>query len=145
MVAAQHQQARYAEWLAAQGLRFNFAAETAALSSRVAKGVTNSIPPVEGWHRILPTLALVEAVREQFGAVTLHSAYRSSPYNRAVGGVGDSRHSHNDAIDFSCATGTPTDWAAFLRERREASPGGIGVYGTFTHVDTRGTNADWTG
>ena len=139
-------QARYTEWLATQGLRFNFGAEVAALATRKTKGFTNDTPPVERWHRMVPTLRVLEQVRERFGATTINSAYRSLAYNVAVGGVGDSRHSQNDAVDFVCATGSPTQWALFLRGLRDAGgfSGGIGVYRSFVHVDTRGTNADWS-
>ena len=141
-----HRQARYAEWLATQGVRFGFAAEVPALATRRTKGVTNDTPPVERWHRMVPTLRVLEQVRERFGATTINSAYRSLAYNVAVGGVGDSRHSQNDAVDFVCATGSPTQWATFLRGLRGAGvfSGGIGVYRSFVHVDTRGANADWS-
>lgn len=140
-------EARYREWLAAQGLRFGFPAEVSALAQRTTRLVQNDTPPVEAWHRIMPTLRVVERLRERFGATTIHSAYRSPAYNLAVGGVGDSRHAQNDAIDCSCATGTPRAWAAFLRDLREGGvfAGGIGVYSGFVHVDTRGFAADWTG
>ena len=139
--------ARYQDWLTAQSLRYGFDAEVATLAARERNGVFNDTPPLERWHHILPTVRLVERVRDQFGATTLHSAYRSLTYNLAIGGAGDSRHTHNDAIDFACAQGQPRDWAAFLHTLRDsgAFTGGIGVYGTFVHVDTRGYNADWTG
>lgn len=138
-------QARYREWLEAQGLRFGFPAELSALASNTRLAVGNDTPPVERWDAIIPTVRLVEQVRERFGPTTINSAYRAPAYNVAVGGVGDSRHSKNDAIDFSCANSSPAQWAAFLRELRAAGEfrGGIGVYKTFVHVDTRGTNADW--
>lgn len=140
--------ARYREWLLASKVtQYGFADELAALADRTKLAVTNDTPPVERWHRILPTVKLLEAVREKFGPTTIHSAYRSTAYNLAVGGVGDSRHSQNDAIDFSCKTGTPAQWATFLKDLRAAGwfRGGVGVYRTFVHVDTRGTNADWSG
>jgi uncharacterized protein YcbK (DUF882 family) len=139
--------ARYTEWLQSRGVRFGFADEVPRLATNARLAVTNDTPPVELWHRMVPTLRLVERVREQFGPTTINSAYRSRSYNLAIGGVGDSRHSQNDAVDFRCRTGTPAEWAAFLREHRAAGAfqGGIGVYRTFVHVDTRGTNADWTG
>lgn len=140
---------RYAEWLAAVGIRFGFAEEVPALATRTAKGLSNDTPPVELWHAIVPTLRVLERVREQFGATTVHSAYRALGYNLAVGGVGDSQHSQNTAVDFACATGTPADWAAFLRALRTDGvfTGGIGTYATkgFVHCDTRGTVADWVG
>lgn len=140
-------QARYREWLHAQGVRFGFADEVPALANNRRLAVSNDTPPVERWHAMLPTLRVLERVRERFGPTTVNSAYRSLAYNTAVGGVGDSRHSQNDAIDFRCANGTPTEWAAFLRGLRSEGVfrGGIGTYRTFVHVDTRGHNADWTG
>ena len=47
------------------------------------------------------------------------------------------------AADFSCADGRgPVWWAKRLKELRDAGlfEGGIGVYPTFVHVDTRGEN-----
>jgi len=139
------QEARYREWLTAQGIRFGFDREVPALANRVSKGVRNSTPPVERWHRIVPTIRLLEQVRERFGALTVNSAYRDRLYNAAVGGVGDSLHAQNTAVDFVCATGTPADWFAFLNDLRTAGAfrGGLGLYRTFVHVDTRGTNATW--
>lgn len=149
MTDAQLRQARYADWLGFQGIRYGFAAEVAALSQRTSKGIKNDIPPLERWHRIVPTIRVLEMVRERFGPTVVHSAYRSTAYNLAVGGVGDSRHSQNDAVDFSCKTGTPAEWAAFCKELRGKGvfTGGIGVYprSGFVHIDTRGSVADWSG
>jgi hypothetical protein len=138
---------RYREWLAAQGLRFGFDAEIAGKATAVTGGVTNDTPPLELWHRILPTVKLAELLREEFGATTVNSAYRSAPYNGAVGGEDASLHLQNNALDLTCATGTPAQWAASLRERRRNGDfkGGIGTYASFVHVDTRGVNRDWNG
>jgi uncharacterized protein YcbK (DUF882 family) len=94
---------------------------------------------------MIPTLLLAERVRERFGPTTITSAYRDRLYNLAIGGVGDSWHTQNCAIDFRCRDGSPTQWALFLRGLRDAGQfqGGIGVYAGWVHVDTRGTNADW--
>ncbi|MES2524024.1 MAG: D-Ala-D-Ala carboxypeptidase family metallohydrolase [Gemmatimonadota bacterium] len=150
MTARELRRERYREWLLAQQLRFGFANELANLANRVNKGVTNDTPPVDVWHAILPTVRLVEQVRQRFGTTVLHSAYRSTLYNAThvlSGAVKDSRHTHNDALDFACGSASPREWADFLRDLRDggAFKGGIGVYRTFAHVDTRGTNADWTG
>lgn len=138
---------RYREWLASQGVRFGFDREIAHRADAVDGTVPNDTPPVERWHRIIPTVRVVESLREAFGATTINSAFRSKEYNAAVGGEDASLHMENNALDVRCATGTPAQWAEFLRGRRrdKAFMGGIGTYATFVHVDTRGVNRDWVG
>ena len=116
----------------------------------------NTDPPRDLWPNILPTVRVLDTLRERLGyAVILSSVYRSPAYNRAIGssnppdphtqdGVG-SQHPRFTAADFRGAEGTPAEWAAELRRMRSEGlfRGGIGVYETFVHVDTRGTNADW--
>lgn len=137
----------YQEWLRAQDLRFGFGVEIPALADRTRGDVQNDTPPAALWERIVPTVRLVEAIREKFGPTTIHSAYRSPEYNAAVAKSKDSRHSHNDALDFSCENGTPAEWLAELKAMRAAGmfQGGLGLYNTFVHVDTRGVNAEWRG
>lgn len=128
--------------------------------SRVRNGVRNSPPPRELWPNIVPTIVVLQAFRTEFGsAVKLLSTYRSPDYNRAVGGATSSLHKSFKAIDFTVTTGTPGQWAERLRAMRGKSfrnpdtgqtfrfRGGVGVYRNshFVHVDTRGSDADWTG
>lgn len=139
---------RYAEWLAGQNIRFNFGDEIAAWASRIDDGVLNDTPPIELWADMIPTVRMLERIREVFGPTRIISAYRTVAYNAVQdGSAKDSQHIHNRAIDFKTAKGTPKDWALQLHEWRSAGAfrGGIGVYKTFVHVDTRGVNADWTG
>jgi uncharacterized protein YcbK (DUF882 family) len=82
-------------------------------------------------------------------SIILSSVYRSPAYNTAIAGAGDSQHTHFRAIDF-VVKGSPVgpmEWATALREIRSSGlfRGGIGVYSTFVHVDTRGKNVDWMG
>ncbi|MDB5269095.1 MAG: hypothetical protein JWP58_2135 [Hymenobacter sp.] len=128
--------------------------------SRVHNGVQNSIPPEELWPNIVPTLVVLNALRQQLGAsITLTSTYRSKAYNQAVGGEPNSFHQRFQAIDFTCAAGSPCSWAAALRQYRNTlftNPhtgetfrfqGGIGTYRrqNFVHLDTRGSQANWYG
>jgi uncharacterized protein YcbK (DUF882 family) len=139
---------RYKEWLLSRGVKYNFHEEIANLANNVVMGVENDTPPVWKWHKILPTIRLVELVREQFGPTTINSAYRSLIYNSVLpGSAKDSRHNHNDALDFRCKSGTPKDWYDFLMSMRNEGKftGGLGLYKTFVHVDTRGVNATWKG
>ncbi len=140
--------ARYRDWLDTQALLFGFGDELADYSNRARSNVLNAPPPVHMWHLIVPTIRLLERVREEFGPTVIVSAYRSPAYNESIeDSAKDSLHMHNKAVDFKCATGSPRIWAAYLEKlRREgAFKGGIGVYDTFVHVDTRGYNADWVG
>jgi uncharacterized protein YcbK (DUF882 family) len=133
----------YYDWLASQDIPYGFDIELARLCARDG----NDAPPVAKRERILPTLDVLVQVREAFGPTTINSGYRSPSYNARIGGAKNSRHTVGDAIDFRCATGTPAQWAALLRDIRDAGgfSGGIGTYRTFVHVDTRGTDADWRG
>lgn len=142
------ERARLEDWLrdTAQA-RFGFAAEIANLSNNSRAGIRNSTPPAHLWHRIVPTLRLVEGVRETFGPTTITSGYRDFAYNTVVRGSRGSRHMQFDALDFWCTNGTPREWADYLRQQRAAGVfrGGIGVYvaSNFVHVDTRGINSDF--
>ena len=129
-----------------QGFRFFKGRELTEYWSRYRNGVTNSVPPKSLWKNIIPTLRVLDNLRAKLGAsITINSTYRSPEYNRAIGGAPSSLHMAFKAIDFTCAKGTPKQWAEELTKMRNSGDfrGGIGVYPTFVHVDTRGTNADW--
>ncbi|HEX8209680.1 MAG TPA: D-Ala-D-Ala carboxypeptidase family metallohydrolase [Longimicrobium sp.] len=128
--------------------------------SRVRNGVKNSVPPKELWDNIVETLAVLDAFRAQLGKpVSLLSTYRSPQYNAAVGGASKSMHKAFRAVDFTCSSGRPKEWAALLksfRGRQFQNPhtgktftfrGGVGIYvaSNFVHLDTRGVDVDWSG
>lgn len=139
-----------AAFIDAQGLRHFKGSELTPYWSRVHDGVQNSIPPRGLWMNIVPTLRVLDALREKLGApIHILSTYRSPDYNHAVGGESHSFHMQFKAIDFACDTGSPEQWADALKEMRGDGvfTGGIGVYPGkgFVHVDTRGYVADWRG
>lgn len=86
---------------------------------------------------------LLEQIREAAGgAVTINSAYRSPAHNAAVGGVSSSQHLYGRAADIVVSGASPLlvgQIAEYYLDRR----GGIGVYQTFTHVDTRAIRSRW--
>lgn len=88
-------------------------------------------------------VSLLEQIREAAGgAVTINSAYRSPAHNAAVGGVSSSQHLYGRAADIVVSGASPLlvgQIAEYYLDRR----GGIGVYQTFTHVDTRGIRSRW--
>lgn len=88
-------------------------------------------------------VALLQKIRDHFGAaVTINSAYRTSAYNKKVGGATYSQHVQGTAADIVVSGVSPlavAQYAEFLQPKK----GGIGVYKTFTHVDVRANRSRW--
>jgi hypothetical protein len=143
---------KYVTFIAGLGLRNFTPDELLFLGGQNSSGKCanlNNHPPEELWANIAPTAAVLDKLRTDL-AFPIHilSAYRAPAYNRCIdGSATNSFHMRYQAIDFVCDKGTPGDWAATLKDYRVRGifKGGIGVYRTFVHVDTRGVNADWTG
>lgn len=96
----------------------------------------------------------LEPMRAKFGACHVVSGYRHERYNASIGGAKDSQHDWDkhptgNATDLIFASGRPVDWAAYARELRKKTggTGGIGTYPKqgFVHVDSRASQADWSG
>lgn len=109
----------------------------------------NSFPPRDLWPNITNTARLIDRIRSEMNSpIRITSCYRSPAYNQCVGGGSGSQHLRFNAVDFICQSGTPEIWrriAARLRNEHPEFQGGIGIYSRFLHVDTRGTNANWSG
>lgn len=105
----------------------------------------NGPPPRNLWDNIVPTAKLLDKLRARLGTpIRLTSIYRNQSYNSCIGGEPGSFHMKFNAADFQ-TSGNPRDWANVLLEMRAAGVfrGGVGLYNTFVHVDTRGNNATW--
>jgi len=107
----------------------------------------NSLPPRYMWSRIAPTLRVIDAMSFSMRAPVseLLSIYRSPTYNRAVRGRSRSQHLENRAVDVrfkGVSAYTVSKTARRIRSQGKFA-GGVGRYSSFTHVDTRGHNADW--
>lgn len=92
----------------------------------------------------------LQAVRDYFGApVQVVSGFRTAAHNKKVGGASRSQHMLGTAADIRVRHKTPLEvyraidngWVPGL------DPGkiGLGLYGTFVHLDVRGTKARWNG
>ena len=84
-------------------------------------------------------------------SVTVNSWFRSTAYNKAVGGTARSMHLTCGASDITKAGWTPAEVAMALHfDYSGAGALGIGLYKTFVHVDIRGligrrSPARWAG
>lgn len=109
--------------------------------------VLNTLPPKALWRNMGVTLKVVDRLSETMNEplVEIISAYRSPSYNaQCSGGKSNSQHLRNTALDLKFRS-SPIVVARTVRELREQGLffGGVGRYSGFTHVDTRGKNADW--
>ena len=96
----------------------------------------------------------LEPLRKKYGAVHVNSGYRTRAYNARIGGASNSFHvytihdGNDQAADITCAKGRPADWhrtLAAIRQSKRGGRGGLGLYGSFVHVDIRDYKADWRG
>ncbi|MGJ0507298.1 MAG: YcbK family protein [Methylocystis sp.] len=110
---------------------------------------TNELPPREKWPNLANTALMLDEIRRRLAApIRILSAYRSDAYNRCVSGASESRHKSFNAIDWTCASGSASEWRDVARQVRASDgrfTGGIGYYPdkNFIHIDTRGYVADW--
>lgn len=90
-------------------------------------------------------VTVLQKIRTHFGKpVTINSAYRTVAKNKAVGGAAYSQHLFGTAADITVKGISPKAVAAYA-ETLMPNTGGIGIYATFTHIDTRKTKSRWNG
>lgn len=102
------------------------------------KGPALEPAPMPLWPNAIPTLRALEWLRGFTGPIEILSGYRDPAYNKAVGGAQKSVHRLFNAFDIRSDTHTPKQMRALLLKHPEAKKMGLGLYGTFLHVDTRG-------
>lgn len=91
----------------------------------------------------LELVDILQKVRDHFGkAVTITSAFRTASHNKSVNGATYSQHLYGRAADIKVSGVSPKDVAAYI-ETLLPNRGGIGVYSTWVHVDTRPVKARW--
>ena len=90
-------------------------------------------------------VSVLQKIRTHFGKpVTITSAYRTPSRNKDVGGTTYSQHLYGKAADIKISGVTPKKVADYA-ETLLKNYGGIGIYGTFTHIDVRDTCSRWNG
>lgn len=91
----------------------------------------------------LGVLVLLQTIREDFGyPVIVSSSYRSKAYNKSKSHATASRHIVGDALDSH-----PENMARLPEYKKLIIemdiPGGMGLYPSFVHIDTRPNKARW--
>ncbi len=137
----------YEEFIAKLKLRYISPHEVISAHRRERSGVKNSLPPRTLWNRIKLPLQMADTLRSRLGCRLeyIASAYRSPAYNaKCPGAATQSYHMKNCALDlvFDCAPEEAMREAKKMR-REGLFKGGLGLYRTFIHIDTRGRNATW--
>ena len=88
----------------------------------------------------------VERLRVLIGKpIVISSGFRCRVHNKQIGGSAGSFHALGMAVDISVKSMTPEKLKCFALKIPEFKNGGIGIYGTFIHVDIRGCKARWDG
>ncbi len=109
-------------------------------------------PPPEYEENIIPTLLIVDAMRDDFGfPISIDSAYRDPVHNKKIGGKPKSLHLIFNALDIRPSDNDPSkleQMKHWLRKGFLIPYNGINIipnwtglglnYNIFIHVDTRG-------
>lgn len=137
----------YARYLSSLRLKHIGVQEVIEAHAKRKGSVWNTLPSHDYWRHMSLTLRVADEISARLGTSVKNvtSAYRSPSYNaRCPGAKPKSYHKRNYALDlkFHASTYTVARVARNIREEGKFR-GGIGRYSGFTHVDTRGYNADW--
>lgn len=88
-------------------------------------------------------LTLLQDVRDKFGALRVTSGHRCEDHNKRIGGKDKSYHLQGRAADIVPLKADIIDVANYIESINHQ--GGMGVYDTFVHLDTRSYKARWRG
>lgn len=139
-------QQQFQKLLTSWGVTNFTAAEFFYRGASDAKLQLNTDPPAALWPNMEQTAKVLQEARNRLGKpIRITSAFRNPVYNRKIGGVANSTHVQFNATDL--VTAQPASLYLILLDlRREGFfKGGLGLYRSFVHIDSRGVNATWRG
>lgn len=86
-------------------------------------------------------VVILQNIRDHFGkSVTINSGYRTPSWNAKQGGAANSYHVKGMAADIKVSGVSPATVAKYAED---IGVRGIGLYGSFVHVDTRPSKFYW--
>lgn len=134
---------KFAEWFDAQGFKNFSSTQFTSYFNRPR----NSTPPSSIWKNIVPTLRIVDKLQDSLGGnIRITSSYRSPAYNANIDGAAKSSfHTKFMALDIQVDGKSPSQVFNTLKSWRNQGmfSGGLGLYSSFVHIDTRGYNSTW--
>jgi len=99
---------------------------------------TNDTPVVD--YKLIEVL---EDIRTYFNkSILVTSGYRCPIHNENVGGRPNSRHLLGRAADIIVRSRSPQEVVDYI-ESKYPDTLGVGLYGTFTHIDSREKRGRW--
>lgn len=103
--------------------------------------------PIEVINNLQELANNLEVLRSRLGvALHVNSGWRTKEHNRRVRGEIDSQHLLGKAADIWSEIYSPKEIYDLIEQLINAGvmqQGGLGLYNTFVHYDTRGTKARW--
>lgn len=94
----------------------------------------------------LALLNLLQDIRDAFGRISITSGFRCETHNKRIGGSTKSQHKLGTAADIVPIESTLKELQNDMlstHKYAEELPMGLGLYNTFTHIDTRPVKAFW--
>lgn len=96
-------------------------------------------------NRAIELAEIFEFIRKSAGnlPIKILSGYRTVSYNKKIGGAKHSQHLQGRALDMRPPSGMSVEefYNLIKKLSKNTAIGGIGLYSTFVHVDTRPKNS----
>lgn len=94
----------------------------------------------------LALLNSLQHIRKMIGRISITSGFRCETHNKRVGGSAKSQHKLGTAADIVPIDSDLEDLQKLVKDYHDMPdilPMGLGLYNTFTHIDTRPVKAFW--
>lgn len=118
-----------------QRLSANFTLDEFLVSQTALRHGIAMHPPANVVHNLgVLCQAILQPVRDEFGAVVITSGYRPKQLNRRIGSSDRSQHIVGEAADFKVPGYTPLEICEFIRDAKLPYHQLIHEFGSWTHA-----------